>query len=137
MQGNHLTWFIVEQFPLIPREAFEEKLGTKKVADFVRGEVLRLTYTAHDMAPFARDMGYEGKPFIWNEEDRRHRRARLDALFFHLYRIDEDDAGYILDTFPIVREQDIATFGRYRTKDLVLAYMRAVATGDLTSTVSA
>lgn len=137
VQGNHLTWFIVEQFPLIPREAFEKKVGAKKIADFVRGEVLRLTYTAHDMTPFARDMAYEGKPFIWNEEDRRHRRARLDALFFHLYGIDEDDAAYILDTFPIVREQDIATFGRYRTKDLVLAYMRAVAAGDLTSTISA
>ena len=28
------------------------------------------------MAPFARDLGYEGPPFVWNEEERRHRRAR-------------------------------------------------------------
>ena len=29
--------------------------------DLVRDHVLRLTYTAHDMAPFARDLGYDGE----------------------------------------------------------------------------
>lgn len=120
----------------MPPEAFEKKIGKTKIADFVRGEVLRLTYTAHDMTPFAHDMGYDGPPFVWDEEDRRHRRARLDALFFHLYGIGNEDAAYILDTFPIVREQDEAAFGRYLTKDLVLAYMRAVKAGDLTSRIS-
>lgn len=28
------------------------------------------------MAPFARDLGYEGPPFLWDNEERRHRRAR-------------------------------------------------------------
>ncbi len=136
VQGNHLTWFIIEQLPLLPPKVFEKKIGKTIISDFVRREVLSLTYTAHDMSPFARDMGYEGAPFAWDEEDRQHRRARLDALFFRLYGIDEDDATYILETFPIVREQDQAAFGRYLTKDLVLAYMRAVAAGDLASFVS-
>ena len=48
----------------------------KTARNLVRDHVLRLTYTAHDMAPFARDLGYEGPPFVWNEEERRHRRAR-------------------------------------------------------------
>lgn len=88
------------------------------------------------MEPFARDMSYEGPPFVWDEEDRRHRRARLDALFFHLYGIDRENAAYILDTFPIVKRQDEAEFGRYLTKDLILAYMNAVAAGDFDSLVS-
>ena len=92
--------------------------------------MLRLTYTAHDMAPFARDLGYEGPPFIWTEEDRRHLRARLDALYFHLYGLSREDAAYVLDTFPIVRRQDEAAFGTYHTKDLILAYMNALAAGD-------
>ena len=100
-------------------------------AELVRDHVLRLTYTAHDMEPFARDLGYGGPPFIWDEEERRHLRARLDALYFHLYGLDRDDAGYILDTFPIVRREDEAQFdGRYRTKELILAYMNALAAGD-------
>jgi hypothetical protein len=82
------------------------------------------------MKPFARDMGYEGEPFVWDEEDRRHRKARLDALFFILYEIGEEDADYILDTFPIVKRDDETEFGRYYTKDLILAYMRALRAGD-------
>ena len=65
-------------------------------------------------------MGYNGPPFAWDEEDRRHRRARLDALFFHLYGIDRDDAAYILDTFPIVKRRDEQAHGEYRTKRVIL-----------------
>ena len=63
-------------------------------------------------------------PFSWNEEDRRARLAALDALFFYLYGLGETDAAYMLDTFPIVRQQDEAAFGRYRTKEDVLALLR-------------
>jgi hypothetical protein len=135
MQWTNLNWYIVEQLPLIRPEQFEQKLGKTKIADFVRGEVLRLSYTAHDLAPFARDMGYAGAPFAWDENDRRHRLARLDALFFNLYGIGRDDAAYILDTFPIVRDQDEKAHGRYLTKELILAYMNAVAAGDFTTVV--
>ncbi|NOT20304.1 MAG: restriction endonuclease [Sideroxydans sp.] len=135
VQGQNLSWFILEQMPAIRPEQFEQTLGKTKIADFVRNEVLRLSYTAHDLAPFARDLGYDGAPFKWNEEDRRHRLARLDALFFNLYGINRDDAAYILDTFPIVREQDIKAHDRYLTKDLILAYMNAVAAGDFTTVV--
>jgi len=31
---------------------------------------------------------------------------------------------------PIVREQDIARFNRYRTRELILGYMNALAAGD-------
>jgi hypothetical protein len=144
-QSTHINWYIVEQLPLIRPEQFEQALPSPQpspfgrasltVADFVRGEVLHLSYTAHDLAPFARDLGYDGPPFRWDEEERRHRMARLDALFFHLYGIGRIDAAYILDTFPIVREQDEKAFGRYRTKELVLAYMNAVAAGDFDSVV--
>ncbi len=131
VQGQHLNWYIVEQLPVIPPDKFEGKVGKMKIADFIRREVLPLTYTACDMEPFARDIGYTGKPFVWDEVDRRHRQAKLDALFFNLYGIGEEEAGYILDTFPIVKREDEAGFdGRYYTKELILAYMRALKAGD-------
>lgn len=136
VQGQHLNWYIVEQLPMIRPAQFETKLGKQKISDFVRGEVLRLSYTAKDLQSFARDLGFNGMPFEWDEEDRRHRIARLDALFFHLYGIKRDDAAYILDTFPIVREQDEKAHGRFLTKDLVLAYLNAVEAGDLKTTIS-
>ncbi|MGH8771236.1 MAG: Eco57I restriction-modification methylase domain-containing protein, partial [Burkholderiales bacterium] len=136
LQGQTLNLFIVEQLPLIRPEQFEAKIDETTIADFVRGEVLRLSYSAWDLQPFARDLGYDGPPFKWDEDDRRHRIARLDALFFRLYGISRDDAAYILDTFPIVREQDERAFGRYLTKDMILAYMNAVAAGDFNTLVS-
>jgi hypothetical protein len=49
----------------------------------------------------------------------------------HLYGLSESDAAYILDTFPIVRDQDTAAFGRYRTKDDVMAQLRSISNGKL------
>lgn len=147
VQGQNLNWFIIEQSVVIAPAHFNEPLPAAfakamrtaglmnghhpqpTVADFVIPQVLALTYTAHDMAPFARDLGYVDAagevlpPFVWNEEERRTRLAALDALFFYLYGLNADDAAYILDTFPIVREQDIKAFGRYRTKEDILAVL--------------
>lgn len=131
VQASNMNWFIMEQLPVIPAAAFAKKLGKTTVGDFIRQEVLKLTYTAVDMEPFARDMGYEGKPFAWDEEARRHSKAKLDALFFNLYGINRDDASYILNTFPIVRNDDMKEFDRYYTHDLILAYMNALKAGDL------
>lgn len=135
VQGQHLNWYVVEQLPFIAPSRFEEKLGSGSIADLLRREVLHLSYTAHDLAGFARDLGYHGDPFIWDVEDRRHRMARLDALFFRLYGLNREEAAYVLDTFPIVRQADEAEFGRYRSKELILAYMNALAVGDVDAVV--
>ena len=136
VQGTHLTWYTMEQLPFIAPADYDLPLGDKIARDLIGDHVLRLTYTAHDMAPFARDLGYDEKPFIWDSENRRHLRARLDALYFHLYGINRDDADYILGTFPIVKKEDEAEFGRYRTRDLILAYMNALAVGDTETVVA-
>lgn len=136
IQSTSVNWYIVEQLPLIAPERFTERLGQGTVGDLVRREVLRLTYTAHDLASFARDLGYDGPPFVWDEEDRRHRTARLDALFFRLYGLNRDEAAYVMDTFPIVRDADLRDFDRYRTKELVLGYMNALAAGDVDSVLA-
>jgi len=76
VQGQNLNWFIVEQAVVIAPARFKDPLPAAfalamrdaklmngyhpqpTVADFVIPQVLALTYTAHDMAPFARDLGY-------------------------------------------------------------------------------
>ena len=136
VQGTHLTWYTVEQLPIIAPSGYDATFGNTTARELVRHHVLRLTYTAHDLAPFARDLGYDGPPFIWNEEERRHLRTRLDALYFHLYGITRDDAAYILSTFPIVRREDEARFGTSRTRDLILAYMNALTAGDTDTIVA-
>ena len=130
VQGTHVNWYIAEQLAVIAPEDYDREFGNTTARDLVRDHVLRLTYTADDMVPFARDLGCDGPPFIWDDEERRHLRARLDALYFHLYGLTRDDAEYVLSTFPIVQREDEAEFGTYRTRNLVLAYMNALAAGD-------
>jgi len=136
--SNHISWFILEQLPVILPESYNEmSFGTKAAAEIIKEAVLELSYTAHDMAPFARDMGYvdsEGQvkpPFKWDEDRRLRLRAKLDAVYFHLYGVtDRDDVRYIYSTFPIVERQEKAKYGRYLSRDLCLAWMSALAAGD-------
>jgi hypothetical protein len=113
--GANLNKFIVEQFPILaPAQLHDEHIK------LITPRVLELTYTAWDMQPFAQDLGYDGPPFVWDEERRVRLRAELDGIYAHLYGISREDFDYILDTFPIVRRKDIDQFGEYRTKRLCL-----------------
>lgn len=138
IQGQHLNWFIVEQLPVVPPDLYDSvRFGPKTAGEIVRDAVLELTYTAHDMAPFARDVGYVDAagevmpPFVWDADRRLHLRAKLDAVFFHLYGVtDRDDVRYIYSTFPIVERDETAAHGRYLSRDLCLAWISALAAGD-------
>jgi len=105
--------------------------NTVRVAYWIKPRVLDLVYTSHSLEPFARDLGYTGKPFAWDVERCFALRCELDAAFFHLYGIGADDADYILETFPIVKRHDEQEFGEYRTKRVILErfdeYAEAIA----------
>ena len=123
MGGTHLSDYITKQLPVIPPTSFEEPTKwetNESYSDWVKTRVLELCFTSHDIAPFARDCGYEGPPFIWDEERRFQLTCELDAAFFHLYGLNRDDTAYILDTFPIVRKKDEKAHGHFRTKDRIL-----------------
>lgn len=104
--------------------------------------MLELTYTSHSLAPFARDLGYDGPPFTWEEDRRAQLRADLDAFYARAYGLSKDDLRYILDpadvkgedypseTFRVLKEKEIKQFGEYRTRRLVLeAWDRMEADG--------
>lgn len=130
VQGTHMNWYILEQLPLVPLEGYARLFGSKTAEAIIRAEVLALTHTAHDMDAFARDQGHDGPPTRWDEEERLRRRAKLDAVFFHLYGLSREDADYIMGTFPIVQAAEEQRWGRYRTRELVLNMMAALAAGD-------
>jgi hypothetical protein len=138
IHSTSVNWYLVEQLPVVPLNRYTSaRFGVKTAEEIVREAVLELTYTAHDMAPFARDMGYVDEagtvktPFIWNDERRLKLRAKLDAVYFHLYGVtDRDDVRYIYSTFPIVEREESASHGRYLSRDLCLAWMSALAAGN-------
>ena len=137
VQGQTLNLFILEQLPVVPFERYRAvRFGARTAEEIVREAVLELTYTAHDMAPFARAMDHvdgHGEvlpPFCWDAVRRLNLRAKLDALYFHLYGVtDREDVRYIYSTFPIVEREETATYGTYRSRDLCLAWTSAFAAG--------
>jgi hypothetical protein len=90
--GATLNFFLVKQFPVLPPFAF-----THSDMTFVTSRVLELVYTAWDIKPFAEDMGYDGPPFVWEEDRRAVLRADLDAYYARLYGLTRKQLRYILD----------------------------------------
>jgi len=106
---------------------------------------------------FAQNCGRSGPPFRWDEERRFLLRCELDAALLYLYLGPEIEAilpdgsvalgwrqqpaaltqafptprtaaGYIMDTFPIVKRKDEAKFnGDHRTKRVILEIYDALA----------
>ena len=126
--GTHLTYSYLKQFPILPPDRY-----TDADLAFIVPRVLELTYTAHDLKPWAADLGYAGEPFPWNPERRAQLRAELDAYYARLYGLTRDELRYILDpadvmgedypseTFRVLKNNEMREFGEYRTRRLVLA----------------
>jgi len=100
--GGSLNRFIIIQFPVVARSSFQEPCwwcGLPQSAvthqQFLLPRVLELTYTTWDLEPFARDCGYAGSPFRWEEERRFLLRAELDAAYFHLYLRSDEDGDWV------------------------------------------
>jgi hypothetical protein len=133
--GYHLSFYIMKQLPVIPTDVFERPAPwspERTLKAWLLPRVLELTYTAWDLIAFARDCGYEGAPFEWEPTRRALIRAELDAACFHLYGIARDDIGFILDTFPVIRDRDVAEHGEYRTRRVVLEVYDAMAVAAVT-----
>jgi len=134
--GITLNFYIYKQLPVLSPPAYEHATAwsvNEPLQYWIAPRVLELAYTAWDMQPFARDLGYDGPPFAWDPERRFQLRCELDAAFFHLYGIERDDVDYIMETFPIVKRKDEARWGEYRTKRVILkifdAMQHAIDTG--------
>jgi hypothetical protein len=136
--GNNLSLFIVAQIPVIPPSFYTEaELG------FILPRILELTYTSNSMMSFARDLGFEGKPFTWNEDRRALIRAELDAWFAFAYGLTRSELRYILDpkevmgpdypseTFRVLQDKEERTYGEYRTRRLVLDAWDRMERGEL------
>ena len=136
--GTHLNFFVYEQLPLLPPAFYcDTRLS------FLVPRMLELTYTSAVLAPFAKDLGYDGHPFPWDEDRRAHLRADLDAFYARAYGLTRDELRYILDpadakgsdypseSFRVLRDKEIRKYGEYRTRRLVLAaWDRMEASGE-------
>ena len=120
--GIHLSQFYFKQLPIIPPTAYSED-----EEEFVIRYSKKLLGTTNKMAEIL-----ECPVTIWNDDERALLMARLDAFYAMKYGLERDELEFILDpeavmgkgyptqTFPQVKANDIAKFGEYRTKRLVM-----------------
>jgi hypothetical protein len=125
--GANFNFYIPKQLPILPPDRY-----TEVDLSYIAPRVLELTYTAHDLAAWAQDLGHSGPPFPFNPERRAQLRAELDAYYARLYGLTRDELRYILDpadimgddypseTFRVLKNGEIREFGEYRTQRLVL-----------------
>lgn len=135
--GTHLADFVVKQLPVLPPNHYD----TADIS-FIVPRVLELTYTAHDLKPWADDLSHDGTPFIFDPERRAVIRAELDAWYARAYSLARDELRYILDpadvmgadypseTFRVLKNSEIREFGEYRTGRLVLREFDRMALAD-------
>jgi len=136
--GTHMSHFIVKQLPVLPPEAYLRKAESGQAfVELVVPRVLELTYTSYELRGFARDLGYNGPPWIWDEERRHRLTCELDAIYAHMYGLDRDDLEWILDpqepsaSFPGLKRAEERDFGEYRTRRYVLDAYDQMSRGDL------
>lgn len=135
--GLNLNFFTFKQLPFIEPQKY-----SKQDLDFIYSRVLRLVYTASDLREWARDVGYEGEPFLFDLEERELLQSELDALYAKLYGLSRDELQYILDpesikpgypseTFPALKRIELKGLGEYRTQRLVLEAWDKLEAGEL------
>ena len=120
--GITLNFFILKQLPMLPPTAYDAPItwGDVTFGDWLRKYLVELVYTSSDMAGFALDLGWQGPPYVWNAARRKRLRAEVDAAFLLLYGYAREQVAHVLDSFWVVRDNDLRDAGEFLTKSLVL-----------------
>lgn len=138
--GTHLAINVLKQLPIHPPNTY-----TAEDTAWITRRTLELTFTSNSMASFARDLGYDGPPFPWDEDRRALLRAELDAWYARAYGLNRDELRYILDpadvmgedypseTFRVLKNNEMRKYGEYRTRRLVLEAWNRLAQAESTT----
>lgn len=137
--GTHMSFFIVKQLPILPPEAYLERVRSvlPTYVELIVPRSLELTFTADDLEDFAKDLGYNGQPFPWDERRRHMLRCELDAIYAHMYGLERSELASILDapppssSFPALKSTEMKEFGEYRTKRYVLQAYDQLCCGEI------
>ena len=115
-----MSFFIIKQLPVLAAGGVlgDGPRRQRTWVELIVPRALELTYTAWDLQPFAEDLGYDGPPFVWDEERRHRLKCELDAIYAHLYKLDREDLEWILDaqepsqSFPGLKRSEMQTIWR-------------------------
>jgi len=105
--------------------------------------VLEFTYTSQALAPWARDLEFEGSLFSFSALCPAAVRAALDVCYGKLHGLTCDELRYFLhpadimgddypsDTLRVLKNREQREYGEYRTRRLVLEAWDRLDYGEL------
>lgn len=108
--GITLNFFIVEQLPTLPPDAYDERCPWDRkqtLEEWIAPRVLKLSCTANDMKPLAEACGMKPTVHKWKSDERDLLLAELDAAYFILYGLDREDMIYMLTAFQGTRAKNM------------------------------
>jgi hypothetical protein len=119
--GASLNLYILKQLPMPKPEDIKSRqinIGseTESLENFLVEHALHLTWTSHSLDSLGETLGNDEGPFIWEEDERRERRAKIDAAIAHIYGLSKGQFEYILESFDILKEREVNNCGEYRRK---------------------
>jgi hypothetical protein len=98
--GLHMNFFFVKQLPVLFPNVYN-KFSFKLIIPMI----VELVFTAYDINEFAIDLGYNGPPFIWDDDRRALIFSELDAYFARLYGLNRKQLRYILDPADLTQKE--------------------------------
>jgi hypothetical protein len=157
--GTALKYFTMRQVAVLHPTTFHSLCrydSSVTVLEWVSVRASELCYTAFDL----RSADPDRAPWVWDEGRRFEIRCELDAAMFHLYlpaansgdwcptdtetqaqlaalrrhfSTPRHAVAFILEQFPITRQNDEKLYGRYRTRDRILEIYDAMMIAQQTS----
>ena len=128
-KSNRMTFFIVEQLPMLPREQLAQApiwLG-ETIINWINTRAIELFYTNWELKGLSDSLTNATPPYKWNTSRRSLLQAEINAAILHLYGIDREQADWVLDSFTVLRKYEERDHGEFRTKRLVLTAYDAMA----------
>lgn len=122
--GSHIKYFVMKQLPILGPEAYLQPAPWDPcitVLEWMLPRVLELIYTSWDLQSFAQECGFEGPPYIWDDNRRFQLRCELDAAYFVLCGLQKDEIEYVMDAFEKIAKNDNTNIGPYRTKANIIS----------------
>lgn len=123
--GLHLTYSYLKQIPFPTPVTLERPPGWSRSGSAASWLGCRAEYLSRTSERLRSARG--GRIYRWDGESRQRVLVEIDAGALHLYGVDRQEVGYIMDTFSTVKRKDIAAHGEYRTKRLILETYDAMA----------
>lgn len=128
-KSSRMTFFIVEQLPMLKRAQLEEApawLG-EEIIVWLNKRAIELFYTNWELQGLANSIGMKVPPFRWDPSRRQVLQAEIDAAIIHLYGLNREQTDWILDSFTVLRKYEERDHNEFRTKRLVLTTYEAMA----------